>query len=114
MGPFGSRFVRRALLALASLVALVVVVVAAAHLGFVRARVLDLARTRFSSDLGIVVEADTLRYNLLVPSMELRNARLSVPRDRPFLQADAIRIALNRRALMGVLELERLEIDRPR
>src|SRR5262245_14582916 len=115
MGPLGSRFVRRTLLAVASLVAFVVVLVAAAHLGFVRTRVLDWARTRLSSDLGIVADADTLRYNLLGPSIELRNARLSVPRDRPFLQADAIRIALNRRAVLGgVLELERLELDRPR
>jgi outer membrane protein assembly factor BamA len=114
MGPLRSRFVRRTLLALASVVAFVVVLVATAHLGFVRARVLDWARAQLSSGLGIVVDADTLRYNLLTLSMDLGKVRLSAPRDRPFLEADAIRIVLNRRALTGALELERLEIDRPR
>jgi outer membrane protein insertion porin family len=112
MGPLGSRFVRRTLLTLASVVVLALLVVAAAHLGFVRTRVLDFARARLSSDLGIVLEAESLRYNLLTPSIELRNARLSVPGDRPFLQADAIRIALDRRAFLGTLELQRLELDR--
>jgi translocation and assembly module TamA len=109
-----SRLVRRALVAVVSVVGFLLFVVAVAHVGFVRARVLDWVSARISQDFGILVQADALRYNLLTVSVELRNPRLSVPRDRPFLQADAIRIALNRRVLFGVFELERLELEQPR
>jgi outer membrane protein assembly complex protein YaeT len=76
--------------------------------------VLDWVSARISQDFGILVQADALRYNLLTVSVELRNARLSVPRDRPFLQADGIRITLDRRVLFGVFELDRLELEQPR
>lgn len=109
-----SRLVRRALLAVVSVVGFLLLVVAVAHVGFVRARVLDWVSARVSQDFGILVQAEALRYNLLTASVELRNARLSVPRDRPFLQADAIRITLDHRVLFGVFELQRLELEQPR
>ena len=87
---------------------------AVAHAGFVRARVLDWVSARISQDFGILVQADALRYNLLTTSVELRRPRLSVRGDRPFLQADAIRVALDHRVLFGVFELQRLEFDQPR
>jgi len=94
-------------------VGFLLLVIAVAHVGFVRARVLDWVSARISQDFGILVQAGALRYNLLTLSVELRNTRLSVPRDRPFLQADAIRITLNRRVVFGVFELERLELEQP-
>ena len=109
-----SRLVRRALLAVVSVVGFLLLVVVVAHVGFVRVRVLDWVSARISQDFGILVQADSLRYNLLTTSVELRNTRLSVRGDRPFLQADAIRIALDHRVLFGVFELQRLELDQPR
>ena len=89
------------------------VLAAAAHLEFVRTRVLDWAVARASRDFGISIEADSLRYNLIAASAELRNVRLSAPGARPFFRVDAIRIGLNRRALPGAVEIDRLEIERP-
>jgi len=89
------------------------ILAAAAHLEFVRARVLDWALARASRDFGVRIEADSLQYNLLAASAELRNARVSAPDDRAFFQADAIRIGLNRRALPGAVEIVRIELERP-
>ena len=108
-----SRLVRRGLLAASAVAAGLAILVAAAHLEFVRARALDWALARVSRDFGIRVEADALRYNLFATSAELRNARVSVPDGRPFFRADAIRLVLNRRALPGAVEIHRLEIDSP-
>ena len=88
--------------------------VGAAHLGVVRARVLVWAAERIAQDFGIRVQADALRYNVLTRLVELRNASLSVPGEPPFLQADVLRIGLDRRVFFGVFELERLELERPR
>jgi outer membrane protein assembly factor BamA len=107
----GSRLVRRALLTLASIVSLVILLVLVVHLGFVRARVLDWLEARVERDLGIAVEADGLGYNLFSPSAELRNVRLSVAGERPFLRADAARIAVARSVFRGVLEPQRLELS---
>src|SRR5688572_10933773 len=114
MRPMRSRLVRRALLAVVSVVGFLLLVVAVVHMGFVRARVLDWVSARVSQDFGILVQADALRYNLLTTSVELRNARLSVRGDRPFLRADAIRVALDHRVLFGVFELQRLDLEQPR
>src|SRR5690349_18582138 len=114
MRPARSRFIRRAFLAVASVVACVLLLVGVAHLGVVRARVLAWAAERIAQDFGIRVQADALRYNVLTRAVELRNTSLSVPGEPPFLQADALRIVLDRRIFFGVVELERLELERPR
>jgi outer membrane protein assembly factor BamA len=107
-----SRIVKGALLAVLVIVAGLATLVAAAHLEFVRARVLEWAVASVSRDFGIRIEADSLRYNLLAASAELRNARVSAPDQPVFFQAQAIRVGLIRGALPGV-EIDRLEIDRP-
>ena len=107
------RVLRYGLLAASAIVAVLAVLAAAAHLEFVRTRVLDWAVARASRDFGIGIEADSLRYNLIAASAELRNVRLSAPGARPFFRADAIRIGLNRRALPGAVEIDRLELERP-
>jgi outer membrane protein assembly factor BamA len=109
-----SRLLRYTLLAVSAVAVAGAILVGAAHLEFVRARVLDWAIVRASQDFGIGVEADSLQYNLVAASAELRNTGVSAPGDRPFFRADAIRIGLNRRALPGAFEIDRLEIDRPR
>src|SRR5262245_49398806 len=111
MTPVWSKVARRGLLALASMVTLVVLIFASVHLGFVRARVLDWLEERVSRDLGVVVDAEELGYNLFSPAAELRNVRLSIPGDRPFLRANAARIAVARSVFRGVLEPQRLELD---
>ena len=92
--------------------ALLTLLVAVAHIEFVRARVLDYALARASQALGLRVQADSLQYNLLAASAELRNARVSAPEGRAFLRAEAVRVGLVRGALPGV-EVGRLEIERP-
>ena len=114
MRPARSRFIRRAFLAVASVVACVLLLVGVAHLGVVRARVLAWAAERIAQDFGIRVQADALRYNVLTRVVELRNTSLSVQGEPPFLEADALRINLDRRIFFGVVELERLDLERPR
>jgi autotransporter translocation and assembly factor TamB len=101
------------LLAASAIAAVLAILAVAVHLEFVRARVLDWAIARASQDFGIAIEASSLRYNLVTTSAELRNVRLSAPGERPFLQAEAIRVVLDRRALPGAVEIDRLDIERP-
>jgi outer membrane protein insertion porin family len=107
-------FVRRVSLWLIAISATVVALVAAAHLPFVRARMLDWMRTRISNDLGITLQADALRYNLAARSVELVNPIISARNERPFLEADAVRIVLDRRLFRGMFEPERVDLSRPR
>jgi hypothetical protein len=107
-----SRVVKLTLFAVSAIAALLAILVAVAHAGFVRARVLDWALASASRDLGIRVEADSLQYNLLAASAQLRNARVSAPDERAFFRADAVRVDLVRGALPRV-EVDRLEIERP-
>jgi autotransporter translocation and assembly factor TamB len=108
-----SRLIKRTLLSALAVVAALVLLLAAAHLEIVRGRVLDWAVARASRDLGVDIEADSLRYNLLAASGELRNARVSAPGERAFFEADAIRVGLVRGELPTAVEIDRIEIDRP-
>src|SRR5215813_9204949 len=109
-----SRFLRRALIVVATIVTLALALLGGVHLPFVRARVLEWARARISHDFGIVVDAKSLDYNLLGVSLELRDLTLSAPGDRPFLQADGLRIELDRCLLSGLVEIRRLDAEHPR
>src|SRR5262245_50612449 len=109
-----SRFLRRGLIVLATVVALVLMLLAVAHLPYVRARVLEWARTRVSTDFGVAVDAEALDYNLLGISVDLRNVSLSAPGERPFLQADRLRVLLDRRLFLGTLAVREIEAVRPR
>src|SRR5262245_63246696 len=109
-----SRFLRRALIAAAAVTALFIVLVGAAHLPFVRARVLEWARGYASREFGVVVTADDLSYNLLDVSVQLHNLSLSAPGQRPFLQADGLSVRLDRRLYAGTVDIQKLDFQRPR
>jgi uncharacterized protein involved in outer membrane biogenesis len=106
--------VRRSLIVAATVVTLALMLVGAAHLPFVRARVLEWARVRVSRDFGVVIDAEGLSYNLLGVSIELRNLNLSAPGERPFLQADGLRVVLDRQLFTGTVNIQRIELVRPR
>ena len=109
-----SRFLRRGLIVVATVMALALTLLTVAHLPFVRARVLEWARTRISAEFGIAVDADELSYNLLGISVDLRNVNLSAPGERPFLHADRVRVVVDRRLLTGTVAVDQIEIERPR
>src|SRR5712672_2338737 len=109
-----SRFLRRSLIVAATLVTLALMLIGAGHLPFVRARVLDWTRARVSRDFGVVIDAEGLSYNLLGVSIELRNLSLSAPGERPFLQADGLRVVLDRRLFTGTVDIQRIALIRPR
>ena len=85
------------------------------HLPFVRARVLERARGYALRELGIVVDASSLHYALLARSVELRNVSLAASAgEPPFLQAEAIRLVLDRSVFRGVVASDRLDLAGPR
>jgi hypothetical protein len=104
---------RRTAVGLAAVVTFVVLFVAALHLPFARTRVFDWVRSRVSSDFGMDIAAGALRYNLLGIAIELDKPSLSAHGDQPFFEADLIRVAINRRAFLGTLDVTRLEVVRP-
>ena len=104
---------RRTAVGLAAVVTLVVLFVAALHLPFARTRVFDWVRSRVSADFGIDIAAGALRYNLLGIAIELDKASFSAHGDPPFFEADVIRVAVSRRALLGTFDVTGLEVVRP-
>src|SRR5262245_27041456 len=108
-----SKWVRRGLVAVAALVALVLLIVAGAHAPVARDRAFEWVRARLERDMGLIVDADQLRYNVLTRSVSLESVRLSVSGERPFLQARAIHVALTRGLLRGNVERERLSLEEP-
>jgi len=84
----------------------------AAHLPMVRARVFDRVRTQAAQSLGIVVDADAVAYNLMTASAALRNVRVSVAGEPPFLRADSLHVVLDRSVLWGAVRIERLDLER--
>ena len=85
------------------------------HLPFVRARVLEAARGYALRELGIVVDASSLHYAVLARSVELRNVSLAASAgEPPFLQAEAIRLVLDRSVFRGVVAVDRLDLACPR
>ena len=109
-----SSLVRRALLAVAAVASIALLLVGAAHLPSVRARVFQWTRAQVADRFGIVLNADAIEYNLLTASVELRNPTLAVSGERGFLEADSVRIVLDRSALWGTIRLRRLDLARPR
>ncbi len=104
---------RRSAVAVAAVLVLGLLIVGAVHLPVVRARVLEYTRGRVARDFGIDVNASALRYNLLGMSVELQQPVVSARGDRPFLQADVLRIVLDRRVWLGTVDITRLELVRP-
>jgi len=109
-----SKLIRWAVAAAAAIVALLLLLLAVAHLPFVRARVLDRARAYAARDLGISLEADAIEYSLIARSATLRNVTISVPGQPPLARAHSAGVVLSRRLVRGVLEVERLDLVRPR
>ena len=72
-----SKLIRRGLIATALIGTIALILVGAAHLPLVRARVFDWARAQAAQKLGVIVQADSLGYNLLTASVELRNLTLA-------------------------------------
>jgi outer membrane protein insertion porin family len=107
------KWVRRALVAVMALAAIVLLIIGAAHTPIARERAFEWVRGRLERDLGLVVEADQLRYNVLTRSVSLENVRLSVHGERPFLQARAIRVTLTRNLFRGNVEPDRLSLEQP-
>ena len=109
-----SKLIRRGFVATALVGTIALVLVAAAHLPLVRAFVLDWARAQAAQKFGVIVQAESLGYNLLTASVELRNPTLATRADRPFLRADSVRLIFSRSVLWGTIEIQRLELARPR
>jgi hypothetical protein len=109
-----STLIRRGLVATALVGTIALILVGAAHLPFVRARVLDWARTQAAQKFGVVIQAESLSYNLLTASVELRNPTFATQDERPFLRADSVRLIFSRSVLWGTIEIQRLVLARPR
>jgi len=108
-----SKYLRRALIVVVTVVTLALALLGGVHLPFVRARVLEWARVRLARDFGIVVDAKRLDYNLAGVSLELHDLNLSAPGERPFLHADSLRLELDRRLFVGFVEIRQLELVHP-
>ncbi len=109
-----SKLIRRGLIATGLVGTIVLILVGAAHLPVVRAHVFDWARTQAAQKLGVIVQADSLGYNLLTASVELRNLSLATQGERPFLEADSARLVFSRSVFWGTIQIQRLELARPR
>ena len=113
-----SKRVRRvALVAVIAATGLPLLLLGIAHLPMVRAYVLERARDYAARELGIALDAKSLHYNLLGPSVELRDIAIRSVDDkggRALLHADSLRLALGRGLVLGEVEVTRLELVRPR
>ena len=110
-----SKLVKRAVLGAGAIAAVVLLLLAVVHLPFARTRVLDRIRDYAARDLGLLVDASSISYNLLAGSAELRNVSVTASRGEPvLLQVDRLRIALKPGLLRGHVEIDRLELTRPR
>lgn len=97
------------------LVALVILLLGAAHAPFVRTRVLAWAVARADADLGIQVASAGLNYNLLTLTAELQPIELRAKgAETAFFTADAVRVDLPWSITGGTLAVQSLELDRPK
>jgi outer membrane protein assembly complex protein YaeT len=108
-----SKLIRWAGASAAAIVALILLLVAVAHLPFVRVRIIERARAYAASDLGIVLDAVALDYSLITRSASLTNVTIAASGQPALVRADSARVVLSRRLLRGVVEIERLEFVRP-
>ena len=109
-----SKLIQRGLVATALVGTIALILVGAAHLPLVRARVFDWARGQAAQKFGVIVQAESLGYNLLTASVELRNPTLAAQGERPFFTADSVRLRFSRSVLWGTIVIQRLELARPR
>jgi hypothetical protein len=109
-----SKLIRWAGAAAAAIVALILLLLAVAHLPSVRARVLERARAYATRDLGIVLDADALDYSLTSRAASLRNVTIAATGQPALIRADSARVVLSRRLFRGVIEIENVELVRPR
>jgi outer membrane protein assembly complex protein YaeT len=105
---------RWAVAAAAAIVLLGLLLVAIAHLPFVRAQVLERARAYAVRDLGLSVEADDIQYNLFTRSASLRNVTIAAAGQPPLVRADSAGVVVSRRLFRGIIEIERLDLVGPR
>ncbi len=105
----------------AAVAALVLLLLAVAQLGPVRARVLALVADRMRTDFGVDLSAARLDYAPLSLSVRLQNVRLAKattsgtsPAFTPFFEVDEVRIALPWSLLAGRVAIDSVELDRPR
>jgi outer membrane protein assembly complex protein YaeT len=97
------------------LIGLIVIGLALLHLPSVRTRVLDRVRAYAAQELGIALQATSLRYNLFTRSVELRDVSVAAnPAGQPFLQADRVEIVLEPSIYLGRAVVRRISIATPR
>src|SRR5262245_27194295 len=90
------------------------VLTAAVHLPFVRARVLSWAAAELGRR-GIQLQAERLHYNLFALTVGLDRVTMrSVGAATPFFEADTVRLNLPLSALAGKLRIQSIDVARPR
>ena len=109
------KLVRRLVIGAAVSVGVLLIAYATLHLPFVRAAVLERARAYTLRELGVVVDASSLHYGLLSRSIELRGLRFAAAAgEPPFLQAEAVRLVLDRSLFRGNVAIDKLDLVGPR
>src|SRR5688572_17124748 len=109
------KLVRWLVLGAALSVGVLLIAYATLHLPFVRAAVLERARAYALRELGVVVDASSLRYGLISRSIELRGLRLAAAAgEPPFLQAESVRVVLDRGLFRGNVAIDKLDLVGPR
>ena len=109
------KLVRRFVLGAAMSAGVLLIVYATLQLPLVRAALLERARAYTLREFGVVVDASSLHYGLLSRSIELRNVRFAAAAgEPPFLQAESVRLVLDRSLFRGNLAIDKLELVGPR
>jgi outer membrane protein assembly factor BamA len=107
---------RKTRLALIGAAGAILLALLAAHAQPIRALVLRRVVEAVRTSLGIELHAESLSYNLLTLSAELRGiqmASVDTPAE-PFAGADALVISFSARTLIGDLSVKRVSITSPR
>src|SRR5688500_7799178 len=98
------KLVRRLALGAAVSAGVLLIGYATLHLPFVRAAVMERARGYALRELGVVIDAASLHYALLSRSVELRSVKVaSAAGEPPFLEAEAVRVVLDRSLFRGTV-----------
>src|SRR4051812_32498558 len=107
---------KRLALAAAAIVIAAGVFVLVVHTPPVRRAVLRYAIGEMQRRYGIRIQAARLDYNLPALTLGLADVQVAAERtaDRPFFQADYVRAALARRALMGLVAFDEVAITNGR
>ena len=112
---FGIRSRARTLRIVFALLAIVAVVLVAAHTAPVRALVLRHLIAELRSSARLDLQASRLSYSLLTLSASLENVRLAAvdTPSQPLATAERIGLTLGPRALRGEVDVRRLELSSP-